>query len=80
MLIVTYVEITKGFMCLFQKGVPFMWDNQAQWSLNTLKKTLMMAPLLSPPDYGRDFLLYIVASESTSGMVLFRRKSKKRNM
>jgi hypothetical protein len=27
-------------------------------------------PLLKPPDYSRDYLLYIVASEDTIGMVL----------
>jgi hypothetical protein len=35
-----------------------------------LKKALTSAPLLSPPDYGRDFLLYLAAAESTIGMVL----------
>jgi hypothetical protein len=28
--IVNYVEITKGFMHLLKKGVPFVWDDQAQ--------------------------------------------------
>jgi hypothetical protein len=28
--IANYVEITKGFMCLLKKGVPFVWDDQAQ--------------------------------------------------
>jgi hypothetical protein len=30
----------------------------------------MSTPLLSPPDYSRDFLLYITATEATIGMVL----------
>jgi hypothetical protein len=29
-----------------------------------------MAPLLWPPNYNKDFLLYLVAAESTIGMVL----------
>jgi len=57
-------------MCLLLKGVPFVWDNFAQWSFNALKKALVSAPLLSPPDYGRDFLLYLAVAESTIGMVL----------
>ena len=65
-----YVEITKGFMCFLMKGVPFFWDQFAQCSFDTLKKELTSAPLLSPPDYSRDFLLYIVTIESTIGMVL----------
>ena len=35
-----------------------------------MKQALISAPLLSPPDYGRDFLLYLIAAESTIGMVL----------
>jgi hypothetical protein len=49
------VEITKGFMHLLKKGVPFLWDDQAQWSFDALKKALMLTPLLSPPDYSQDF-------------------------
>jgi hypothetical protein len=25
-----YAEVTKGFMCLLKKGIPFIWDDQAQ--------------------------------------------------
>eukprot|EP00253_Pinus_taeda_P006880 PITA_06880 len=57
-------------MCFLRKGVPFVWDDFAQRPFDTLKKELVSAPLLSPPDYGRDFLLYLVAAESTIGMVL----------
>ena len=35
--IVNYVEITSGFMRLLKKGVPFIWDDQAQWSFDALK-------------------------------------------
>ena len=38
--------------------------------LMLLKKALTTAPLLSPPNYSRDFLLYLAAAESTIGMVL----------
>ena len=65
-----YAEITKGFMCLLHKGVAFVWDDFAHWSFDALKKALVSAPLLSPPDYGRDFILYLTAVESTIGMVL----------
>ena len=47
-----------------------MWDDFPQRSFDALKKGLVSAPLLSPPDYGRDFLLYLLAVESTIGMVL----------
>ncbi len=35
--IATYAEITKGFMRLLRKGVPFLWDNFAQQSFDALK-------------------------------------------
>ena len=68
--IVNYAKITKGYMRLLKKGVPFLWDDYAQCSFDALKKALTSAPLLSPPDYSRDFLLYLAAVESTLGMVL----------
>ena len=58
-------------MRLLKKGVPFFWDDFAQRPFDALKKALTSAPLLSPPDYSRDFLLYLAAAESTIGMVLF---------
>ena len=68
--IVNYVEITKGFMRLLKKGIPLFWDEFSQRSFDALKKALTFAPLLSPPDYSRDFLLYLATVESTRGMVL----------
>jgi hypothetical protein len=35
-----------------------------------LKKSLVSTPLLKSPNYNRDYLLYIVASTETIGMVL----------
>jgi hypothetical protein len=35
-----------------------------------LKHALTTAPLLRPPNYNKDFLLYLAAAESTIGMVL----------
>eukprot|EP00253_Pinus_taeda_P005732 PITA_05732 len=48
----------------------FVWDDFTQRPFDALKKALFSTPLLSPPDYGRDFLLYLAAAESTIGMVL----------
>jgi hypothetical protein len=57
-------------MCLLKKYVPFYWDDAAQCSFDALKHALTTAPLLRPPNYNKDFLLYLVAVESTIGMVL----------
>jgi hypothetical protein len=60
----------KGFMRLLKKGVPFCWDEATQRSFDALKKALVSTPLLSPPDYNQYFLLYLVATKSSIGMVL----------
>jgi hypothetical protein len=44
--IANYAEITKGFMHLLKKDVPFFWDEAAQRSFDALKQTLTTAPLL----------------------------------
>jgi hypothetical protein len=49
---------------------PFIWDEQAHESFNALKKSLVSTPLLKPPNYNRDYFLYIVVSEGMIGMVL----------
>jgi len=68
--VVNYAKITKGFMHFLKDGVPFIWDEIAQASFDALKNALITAPLLSPPDYSRDFLLYLAASDSMIGTVL----------
>lgn len=65
-----YADITKGFMHFLKKGVPLLWENFAQWSLDVLKQALISSLLLSPPYYGWYFLLYLAVAESTIGMVL----------
>jgi hypothetical protein len=57
-------------MCLLKKWVPLFWDEVAQRSFEALKSALMFSPLLSPLDYGKDFLLYLAATMYTIGMVL----------
>jgi hypothetical protein len=68
--IANYVEMTKGFMRLLKKDVPFQWDEVAQCSFIVLKRALISTPLLRPPNYNKDFLLYLAAMESTICMVL----------
>jgi hypothetical protein len=68
--IANYAEITKGFMHLLKKDVSFFWDEAAQCSFDALKHVLTTAPLLRPPNYNKEFLLYLAAAESAIGMVL----------
>ena len=57
-------------MCLLKKDTTFCRDEWAQESFDALKQALASASVSSPPDYIRDFLLYVAASMETIGMVL----------
>ena len=63
-------------MRLLKQDTPFVWDEIAQLAFEALKKSLLSAPLLCPPDYSQDFILYLAASESTIGVVLVQEDDK----
>jgi hypothetical protein len=65
-----YTELTLIFNRLLKKGSEFVWDTTANKSFDNLKLNLTRTPLLSPPDYSRDYFLYLVASNLTIAMVL----------
>jgi hypothetical protein len=65
-----YVEITHGFTWLLKKGSEFVWDTITNKAFEALKLSLTCALLLFPPDYSRDYFLYLAASDYTIGMVL----------
>jgi hypothetical protein len=60
----------KGFTQLLKKGHAFVWDDTANKSFDALKLALTHTPLLFPPDYSRDFCLYLVALNHIITMVL----------
>ena len=57
-------------MRLLKKDTTFCWDEWAQGSFDVLKWALASAPVISPPDYSHDFLLYVATSMEMIGMVL----------
>ena len=57
-------------MRLLKKYSPFVWDDFAQHAFDNLKHALTHAPMLQPPNYAKDYSLYVAASFSTIGMVL----------
>lgn len=48
-------------MHFLKKEVPFYWDERDQRYFEILKKSLSSALVLGPPDYNRDFILYLAA-------------------
>ena len=65
-----FAEKTHGYMDLLKKNTPFFWDDQAQRTFDNLKHALTHSPMIHPPDYSKEFLLYIAASATTIAMVL----------
>ena len=57
-------------MRLLKQDTPFVWDETTQLAFVALKKALSLDPLLHPPYYSHDFILYLDAYESTIGVVL----------
>ena len=60
-----FTEKTYGYMHLLKKDTPFFCDDQAQRAFDNLKHTLTHSLVIHPPDYSKDFLLYIAASTTT---------------
>ena len=57
-------------MRLLKNDTPFVWDDFAQHAFDNLKHELTHAPVLQPPNYTKDYSLYVGSSLSTIGMVL----------
>jgi hypothetical protein len=57
-------------MRLLQKDAPFILDATSQHSLKYHKHALNNTLLLHPPNYVKDYILYLVAYASTIAMVL----------
>ena len=65
-----YAYVAKGFTQLLKQDDPFYWDEIAQKYFDKLKTLLVNAPLIRPPNYHRDFTLYLAAAFNTISMVL----------
>jgi hypothetical protein len=58
-------------LCLLRHDIPFRWDEHAQTSFDDIKSSLSNAPLIIPPDYGRDYILYLLTSVvSVAGVLI----------
>ena len=64
------IEKMHGYMRLLKKDTSFFWDDLSQQDFDNMKHALTHSPVLHPPDYSKDFLLYVTTSTTTIGMVL----------
>ncbi|XP_076660488.1 uncharacterized protein LOC143363841, partial [Halictus rubicundus] len=65
-----FSKIAKPLTDLTQKDVPFHWTDKQQNSFETLKQKLCEAPVLTYPDFNRQFTLTTDASNEGIGAVL----------
>ena len=59
-----------GYMHLLKKNTPFLWDYQDQRDFDNSKHDITLSLVLHAKKNSKYFLLYIVASTTTIGMVL----------
>lgn len=58
------------FSKLMKKGAPFIWDEECQNALDSIKIYLLNPPVLMAPIRGRPLLLYIAAQPTSVGALL----------
>jgi hypothetical protein len=62
---------------LLAKDVPFVFDEECLIAFHTLKKALISAPIIQPPDWSLPFEIMCDASDYAIGAVLGQTKDKK---
>src|SRR3954466_4309235 len=65
---------------LLQKDVPFVFDEDCKEAFEVLKKALITAPIVQPPDWNLPFEIMCDASDFAVGAVLGQRVDKKLNV
>ena len=63
-----------------QKDIPFVFDDDCLESFETLKKALISAPIVQPPDWNLPFEIMCDASDYAVGDVLGQTVDKKLNL
>src|SRR4051794_8962314 len=75
-----FSKISKPLTNLLQKGVPFVFDDDCKEAFETLKKALITAHIVQPPDWNLPFEIMCDASDFAVGAVLGQRVDKKLNV
>lgn len=69
----SFSTIVSPLTKLTQKNQPFIWDEGCERALNTIKQTLVSAPILACPDFNLPFYVETDASDYGLGAVLTQR-------
>jgi hypothetical protein len=72
--------IARPLTCLLAKDVPFEFDDECLRSFEILKKTLISASIIQPPNWSLPFEIICDASDYAAGAVLGQTKDKKHNV
>jgi hypothetical protein len=72
-----FSEISRPLMNLLDKDAPFKFTDECLNAFHTLKKALMSAQIIQPPDWSLPFEIMCDASDYASGAVLGQTKDKK---
>jgi hypothetical protein len=75
-----FSKISKPLTNLLQKGVPFVFDDDCKEDFETLKKALITAPIVQPPDWNLPFEIMCDSSDFVIGAVLGQGVDKKLNV
>ena len=65
---------------MLQKDVPFVFDDDCVQTFEILKKALISAPIVQPPDWNLPFEIMCDARDYAVGVVLGQRVDKKLNV
>ena len=79
-LLKTYLKFLGLSLIFCKKDVPFVFDDNCSEAFGILKKTLISAPIVQPPDWNLPFEIMCDASDYVVGVVLGQRVDKKLNV
>src|SRR3954467_12524171 len=75
-----FSKISRPLTNLLQKDIPFVFDDDCVEAFEILKKALVSAPVVQPPDWNLPFEFMCDASDYVVGVVLGQRVDKKLNV
>ena len=79
-LIKEFSKTSRPLTNLLQKYVPFVFDEDCNEAFEVLKKALIIAPIVQPPDWNFPFEIMCDASDFAVGAVLGQRVDNKLNV